>query len=95
MIYTMSPINCFTNTTFHVLICLYNHVDKNGVAHVTQREIGQETGLCLSFVNEKIQELVKYSYLVVDKSHRGRYILSAAALSTIQLFKQADEMYNS
>jgi predicted transcriptional regulator len=89
----MSPTQCFTNATFQVLSCLYDNLGKHNVSHVTQREISKDVDLCLSFVNEKIQELVKHGYIAVDKEHRGRYILTDVAIKTVELLRQADEMY--
>lgn len=88
----MNPIDCFTNTNYQVLSCLYDHLGRNNISHITQREISDEVGLCLSFVNERIQELVKSGYVIIDKEHRGRYVLTERAVKCIEIFRQTNDI---
>ena len=82
----MTNIEFFTNDKFKVLIHMYNALDKNGVAHLTQQEVANELELSRMTVNGIFTELKVYGYIFQDEKHVGRYRLTSAGYDAIEQF---------
>lgn len=79
----MSHIEFFTNDKFKVLLHIYNSLDKNGVAHLTQQEVADELGLSRMTINGIFAELKMYDYIFQEK-HVGRYRLTYGGYDAIE-----------
>jgi len=77
-------LNCLTNINFEILKYLYEIKDKNNCARITQEEIAEAMNLSRMTIYKILKELKNKDFVIQDKAHIGRYILTDNAIEVIE-----------
>lgn len=84
----MANPEILTTDNFKVLACLYDNKDKNNVVKITQGEVSEIVGISRVTINFIFKALREANYLVMDKEHVGRYVLTDDAVKAVELLRK-------
>jgi len=85
----LNNFNCLINNNFKTLLYLYENKNKNNCVKITQAEVANDLNLSMMTIYKIFTELKNNNYIIQDKKHVGRYILTK---NTIQLIKTLENL---
>ena len=83
----MAKINCFVNNHFRILSYLYDVKGLDNRARITQQEIADVLEISRATANKIMGDLKNEGYIEQDGNYMGRYIVTDAAISLIEMFR--------
>lgn len=84
----MSKAEIFVNDKFRVLSYMFDIMDKNKLARITQSELVEELDLSRSTVNNIFKALKDNGYLLHEDKQLGKYYLTEEAVKVVKMFRK-------
>lgn len=88
----MQHLDIFTNNNFRVLSYLYNLKDNTDTVRITQGDMVEDLDLSLKTIGTIFRNLKDNGYLIQDKKHVGRYVLTPTAIKIVELFNKSEKI---
>lgn len=86
----MSNIQCFTNDRFRALSYLYDMMDENNCAFITQQDVADALSISRVTLSGLFKQLKDEQYIEQNSTNIGKYTLTNKAIAAVEAFRASD-----